>query len=172
MAYTHVLYEVKMTPQTQTATTVWLPTAAVAVPVYNRCALNVTYSPTGFGAGVYQPLTVPVKIHRIGIRMNTNPADPGDLIFWKRQEGGATAWPTSQAGGCTGEYFRFMYPTIAATGKVIWKNPTANYIVYPGESLCVAVSTVTAIEVAIGLLVSPVWEELGNVTQASKTTAP
>lgn len=174
MAYTHVLYEVNMEPASvSTANTPLGATLGQRQPYTIHFPLNVTYNPTVVGAGIYAPLTVPHKIHRIGVQTVANAANPFDLVFWKRQEGGATAWPTGQAGGCTGEYFRVMVPTIGATGKSIFKNPTANYIVYPGEQLSVGVSTIlVSLHARVAFLVSPVWEELGNVTQASRTTAP
>lgn len=175
MAYPHYLIEVPMVPNSaSTANTYPAATLGQNVPAALQCVFNTTYNPTTMGVGQFAPLCIPHKVHRVGVRAVANSANPYDIIFYKRQEGGSTAWPTSIPGsGATGEMFRFMVPTIAATGKAIWKNVTGNYIVYPGEQLCCTVSTVlVSLHARINLLVSPVWEELTNVTQASRTTAP
>lgn len=178
MAYPYLMTEVRMAPNSvSTAGAEALATVPAAIPPGQLISLGVgavTYTPTGNGAGVWGPMIMPHKIHRIGVKMSANLANPADLIFWKKIEGGATGWVTgAPLFNPTGEFFRFTVPTTAATGKVIYKNVTGTYIVYPGELLCVGVSTViSSALVQIGLGVSPVWEQPANVTSMSQTTAP
>ena len=127
MAYPHYLIEVNMAAlAVSTAATDGtggggvFPTAAPAhgIPPRDSIALGVagaTYNPTTCGAGSWAPLCFPHKVHRIGVRLTANPANPQDLVFWKRIEGGATGWATS-IGNPTGEYVRLTLPTIGATG--------------------------------------------------------
>lgn len=189
MAYPHYMMEVPMMALAVSTSATdgtggggVMPTAAAAhgIPPAYRIALGVggaggaSYTVTNGGAGAFTPLCVPHKVHRVGVRLTANPANPQDLIFWKRIEGGATGWVTgAPIFNPTGEMFRMMLPTIGATGKAIWKNVTGNYIVRPGESLVVGVSAVlSSVDARIHLLVSPAWDEPGNVTSMSQTTAP
>lgn len=166
MSYPHYAFEVKMSPASaSTANVFTAATLGQAVPASNGIVLNVVYTPTSVGAGIFAPLCVPHKIHMIGVRMGANLTDPGDLVFWKRIEGGATGWVTAAPiFNPTGIAMRMAIPTTAATGKVIYKNVTANMIVRPGEAWCVGTTAVTDVKAAIGLLVSPVWEQPANVT--------
>lgn len=174
MAYPHYLMEVKMSPASaSTADTFVGATLGQVVPMINAIRFNVTFNVTSVGSGIFQPLCIPHKVHRVGLRLTANHSDPVDLLFYKRLEGGATTWPTHVPGGATGELFRFMVPTVAASGKAVYKNVTGNVIVYPGETLSVAVSTIIAdLRASIALLVSPVWEQPANVTSMTQTTAP
>lgn len=169
MAYPHYLIEAKMEPTY--VSTVAGATAPALLPYTQQVALGVGLytTPTGFGAGAYAPLAAPVKVHRIGVRMNAAVANPFDLVFWKHIEGGATSWATS-IGNPTGEYFRMMLPTVI--DKVVYKDVTGTYIVRPGESLRCGATAAQSIQAMVGMLVSPVWEEPGNVTGMRQTTAP
>lgn len=168
MAYPHYLIEVKM-EATYVSTAV--ATAVGLVPFGQRLPLGAGLfaSPTNFGAGAYVPLTVPMKIHRVGVRMDGNVANPFDLVFWKHIENGATSWATD-IGNPTGEYFRMMVPSTA--NKAAYKMVTSNYIVRPGESLRCGATAAQAVNAVVGLLVSPVWEQPANVTSMVQTTAP
>lgn len=170
MAYPHYLIEVPMDAHSVSTAA---PTTAIAViPYHKAITLNATFvGVTNAGLGSWSPMCIPHKVHRVGVRTLANLANPQDLIFYKRIEGGATTWATS-IGNPTGEFFRMMLPTNTATGKVAFKNATGNYIVYPGEQLVVSVSTAIDTTARISLLVSPVWEQGENVTSMYKTTAP
>lgn len=176
MAYPNYMMEVRMEQITVSTAAVAVPTDAAtggsAMPLFGSILLNGAFStPTSFGSGVFAPLCIPHKVHRIGVRMSANLANPIDLIFWKRIEGGATTWATD-IGNPTGEFFRMMLPTVAASGKAVYKNVTGNYIVRPGEALCAGPSTAEVMRAVVKLLVSPVWEEGANVTSMVQTTAP
>lgn len=171
MSYPHYLIEIPMDGHQVSAAA---PTAGTVIPYPRQISLTATYNVTTIGGGQFAPLCVPHRIHRVGVRADVNMTSPQDLIFWKRLEGGATTWGSTQAPEPqpTGEYFRFMLPTLMATGKAVFKSVTGKYIVYPGEVLCAGVSTAIAGTARISLLCSPVWENPANVTSMYQTTAP
>ena len=168
MAYPHYMIEVPMDAHSVSTAA---PTTAISVIPYTRAiSLNATFiGVTNAGLGSWQPMCMPHKIHRVGVKVLAL-ANPQEIMFYKRIEGGATTWATD-IGNPTGVLFRMMLPTTCVTGKVAYKDVTGSYIIRPGEQLIVSASTAVDTVARISLLVSPVPEQPANVTSMVGVTA-
>lgn len=161
MAYGHLQYSMSFVAGN--VTTLTAPTAGGnPFGSHEYFSVNVTQgNAANVGFAFIDPGLVPLKIDMIGVKMQANQA--GAVNFYVQVKGTPTMAPTT--------VMTFPVPTNAAE-KVAYRRPTANIVVYPGQTLTLGVSTVVnGWQGKAYALVSPAWEEPENVTTMYKCTA-
>lgn len=155
MSYTNNIREIEMVP--------FIP-ATGGGPTANQNGLDLSQAADTV-IGEWVPAVVPHQVHAIGIAPRTGHvrSDPVRIGF---------NCDISAQGTATRVGTIVLPTTVTAAGEVVYWKPTYTVLVNPGRAFQALVTTAaTAGSYAkIGLLVSPCWEEPGNVTSMTQTT--
>ena len=165
MAYPHYMIEVQMTGRAYAD-------AVSSTPVgeWSQGGLIVGANPSTIGVAMWAPVLIPHKLHMVGMLLidNAGVSIARDFTFRVNPSNSASAVGAATDNVCILGFPAGGIGATAAAGAVnrpIYHMVTKNVVVMPGQYVKVLTTGAVTMAARFSLLVSPVWEQPGNVTQ-------